>query len=293
MMEKKALFAFQEDAAPKFLASLSKEGIPNIVPILSLDALNENMIFFGDYMIWKTKKNLLENSKVACAVTSMNGFKTYIVKGDFQEFIRTGELVNRANHSALFRFNAYTGVRGVGKISVKKTYPPTSLLTFSMIINILKMKIGKGKVEKYKTEDKKEAPIIPHRIMEKFKGITSFKFLAYKDSDDYPMIIPITSLSPKKDRKRLVFSFSGFKKEIDQIPVLSKVAISILKMETDKNILSLAMSKDIPFGEIQPIAYQVKGVYMGVNKFRGVNLGVIDVDEVYSASPPLPGERLA
>ena len=293
-LSKKAIKSFQADAAPKYLATLSKDGIPNVVPILSLDAINEDMLTFGDYMIWKTKKNLLENSHIACAVTSMNDFKTYILKGDFQKFIKTGELVDRANKKPLFRYNAYTGVRGVGIISIKEICASRKMLNLSMLTNIIKMKIGKGKVNSYKSNDSNETiPIIHSRVMKKFKGITSFKILSYKDSDDYPMILPITSISPKNDRRRLVFASSGLRKEINGIPINSKISLSIFKMKTNKNILSLAFSKKIPLGDVQPIAYQVKGLFKGIKKFRGVSLGIIDVNEVYSASPPLPGELIS
>jgi predicted pyridoxine 5'-phosphate oxidase superfamily flavin-nucleotide-binding protein len=295
-ISEKGMKAFQEDAAPKYLATINDDGIPNVVPILSLDTVDEQTIMFGDYMIWKTKDNLLSNSRVACAATSMKEFKTYILKGNFKEFIKKGDLVDRANQKELFKYNAYTGVRGIGIISVENILPSKKLLSLSMLTNIIKMKLGKGAVETYQLDTKNQdhnGVFIHPRIMNHFKGITSLKCLAFKDEDEYPMIIPLTSMSPKKDRHRLVFSYSGIKKEIERIPLLSKVAISIFKLKTDKNILSLAFSDQIPLGLVQPIAYQIKGRYKGIDKFRGVSLGVIDVEEVYSSSPPLPGERIA
>ena len=43
----------------------------------------------------------------------------------------------------------------------------------------------------------------------------------------------------------------------------------------------------------EPLAYQVKGRFLGVERSLGRPLGVIQVLEVYSASPPVPGERIA
>ncbi|MBD3230076.1 MAG: hypothetical protein GF329_17995 [Candidatus Lokiarchaeota archaeon] len=300
----KGIKAFEEGASPKYMATLNDEGVPNVVPILSLDTIDRNTLMFGDYMIWKTKENLLSNPRLACAATSMKEFKTYILKGEFIEFIKKGPLVDRANRKELFRYNAYTGVRGVGTIKIEQILRSKKLLSLSMFSNIIKMKIGKGAVKPIKNngiekdnkrnkKDDNEIVKLHHRIIEKFKGITSLKCLAFKDEDGFPMIIPMTSLSPKKDRSRLVFSFSGVNEEIKRIPLLSKVAISIFKLKTDKNILSLAFSDEIPLGLVQPVAYQIKGRFKGINKFRGVSLGVIDVEEVYSASPPLPGERIA
>jgi len=244
--------------------------------------------------MWKSKRNIQENSKVACAVTSLEGLETYVFKGDFKEFQYKGELVEKANNKPLFKYNAYTGVRGVGIISVKKTYPPFKMINLSMITNALKIKIGKGKVNSYpenETEIKIKSFLHP-RIINSFKGLLSLKAMAFIDEDDYPMILPLTSISPKKNGQRLVFAFSGMKKYIEKIPLLSKVAICIFKMKSDKNLLSLMMSDKIPLGVVQPVAYQLKGRFKGINKFRGVHLGIIDLEEVYSASPPLCGQLI-
>ena len=44
---------------------------------------------------------------------------------------------------------------------------------------------------------------------------------------------------------------------------------------------------------LEPVAYQVKGEFADLRTSLGRRLGVIDVRDVYSASPPLPGQRLA
>jgi hypothetical protein len=43
---------------------------------------------------------------------------------------------------------------------------------------------------------------------------------------------------------------------------------------------------------LEPVAYQVKGEFAGLRTSPGRRLGVIDVREAYSASPPLPRQRL-
>ena len=41
-----------------------------------------------------------------------------------------------------------------------------------------------------------------------------------------------------------------------------------------------------------PVAYQVKGTVSRYVNRPGARLARLDVDEVYSASPPLPGKRI-
>ena len=41
-----------------------------------------------------------------------------------------------------------------------------------------------------------------------------------------------------------------------------------------------------------PVAYQVKGVYQGQKKQGYSMAALVSVDEVYTASPPVPGKRV-
>jgi hypothetical protein len=93
------------------------------------------------------------------------------------------------------------------------------------------------------------------------------KFLAYLGPDGYPDIAPALSLTPAGDRA-LVFAGA-----VDGLEPGAQVAATILTAE--------------------PLAYQVKGRFLGTERSLGAPLGVIQVLEVYSASPPLPGERIA
>jgi hypothetical protein len=43
----------------------------------------------------------------------------------------------------------------------------------------------------------------------------------------------------------------------------------------------------------EPLAYQIKGEFLGLERSLGRLAGVVAVQEVYSASPPLPGKRIA
>lgn len=280
--------AFQEDAALKFLATIDTKGIPNVAPILSLDAVNETTISFGDYMMWKTKRNLQENTRVGGYAMSMANFKVHRFKGDFIEFMKTGKIVDQQNMKSLFRYNAYTGVRGAGVIQIKETYSSKKILS-TLLQDSLKVMITRGKVNQHPGD---AGSLIPERVLKKFKGILSFKCIAFKDKDGYPSVIPILSISPKKDGRTLVFSFTGNENEISSIGKGTPVAIGIFFIKTDKNIISLAISGPSALSGIQPVAYQLKGVFKGIKKIRGVKIGIIEVEHVFSSSPPLPGEEI-
>jgi hypothetical protein len=71
-----------------------------------------------------------------------------------------------------------------------------------------------------------------------------------------------------RPRTRAVTSDPLFNAHADAIPHGAELAVSILTME--------------------PVAYQLKGAYAG----RKLGVGIVDVTECYSASPPLLGEHL-
>ena len=108
---------------------------------------------------------------------------------------------------------------------------------------------------------------MPRPVREKLARLQAAKFLAYLGMDGYPDIAPALSLTPAGERALV---FAG---RVDGLERGAQVAAAVLTAE--------------------PLAYQVKGRLLGEERSLGAPLGVIQVSEVYSASPPLPGERIA
>jgi uncharacterized protein len=75
----------------KMLATVSPDGIPNVVPVWSIFPVDPETIAFAEMFIIKTKENLQKNKKVAIAVFKgpMTGYQ---VKGTFQEFQTSGPI---------------------------------------------------------------------------------------------------------------------------------------------------------------------------------------------------------
>lgn len=75
-------------AAPdsaKMLATIDAKGIPNVVPVRSIVAIDPETIAFAELFIKKTKENLENNKKVSIAV--FKGPTTcYQLKGNFTGF---------------------------------------------------------------------------------------------------------------------------------------------------------------------------------------------------------------
>lgn len=112
---------FADTEAAKFMATVDENGIPNVVPVLSVMPFGGEMLVFVDMMMNKTKKNLLSNGKVAVSVLTKDGI-SYQVKGTFEEFQASGPLFDMFASHPMLKYNAYSGPRAVGTIRVDSVY---------------------------------------------------------------------------------------------------------------------------------------------------------------------------
>jgi predicted pyridoxine 5'-phosphate oxidase superfamily flavin-nucleotide-binding protein len=112
---------FADTEAAKFMATIGEDGLPNVVPILSVMPFGEETLVFVDIMMNKTKKNLLANKKAAVSVLTKEGI-SYQVKGTFEEFQTSGPLFDMFASHPLLKYNAYSGPRAVGTIHVDAVY---------------------------------------------------------------------------------------------------------------------------------------------------------------------------
>jgi len=246
---------------PKFLATLDADGMPNVVPITSLQAVDESTIIFGELMMWKTRRNLEMNPRVCMGVMTPAA-RGWIIQGDFREFQRTGSYVDLINSAEFYRYNAYSGVRNAGVIKARRVVREFALSRGTILAAAAR---ARWAARWRRARDKGVA--MPAPVREKFARLQAAKFLAYLGPDGYPDIVPALSLTPAGERA-LVFAGSA-----DGLEPGAWVAAAVLTAE--------------------PLAYQVKGRFLGAQRSLGGPLGVIEVLEVYSASPPLPGERIA
>ena len=79
-----------------WVATASRDGEPNVTPKGTLKLLDENHVVFSDLFSLKTRKNLLENNKVAVTVADAGTAKGYQIKGT-AEVIDSGPLFDSAS----------------------------------------------------------------------------------------------------------------------------------------------------------------------------------------------------
>jgi len=78
-----------------YLATCSKDGVPNVVPVGLVEVFDDSTIAVVDVLMNKTRRNLAENDNVAIAVTDVNRLVGYQFKGK-ASVISEGEIMEWA-----------------------------------------------------------------------------------------------------------------------------------------------------------------------------------------------------
>ncbi|MBN2538455.1 MAG: hypothetical protein JXB09_00235, partial [Deltaproteobacteria bacterium] len=102
-----------------------------------------------------------------------------------------------------------------------------------------------------------------------FNRLDSLKFISWVGEDGFPGITPLIQCRAS-DSRRLVFSTAAYGKELDAIQKGTCVAVFGLTMDME-DILT-------------------RGTFVGTGWYRGIKLGVIDLEWVYNSMPPKPGQ---
>ena len=260
-LDQKALKVFRKEYFPKFLATVDANGVPNVVPVLTLRAADESTLIFARFMVWKTARNLESTRKAAVACIGP-GLHVWAMKGDFVEFVKQGPYLEQFNETALFRYNAYAGVNEVGVIKVRDVMPPKP-------VNWLRTLIAQRAVARAAADAAARDGMgpMPLQVVQQFRRKAALKFIAHVGPDGYPTPRPAMALFPVTHKRLAFLDTTG-----EAMDAGTRVAASVI-------------TKDM-------IAYQVKGKYAGTGDFGDSGIGSIDVEEVFTASPPLPGKRI-
>jgi len=246
---------------PKFLATRSKEGVPNVVPVISILPADDqpDTLFFGNFLLRKTIQNLEHDTRVGILVITQ-ALQGWILKGDFQEFQRTGPYVDRQMSGNLLRYNAYTGIRNAGIIRVRSVEAAFRISKLQVAKDYL---LARFAAMREPTSRDGDAPI-PLPVRHEFAKMAAVKVLAWIKDDGYPIVVPALSLQPAGKQSLVCWKAM----RLPEPPRDATVASNILTLEA--------------------ISYQVKGRWTG----EGKN-GFIQTQEFYAGGPPIPGGRVA
>lgn len=259
------LNALRGEMIPKFLATRSTEGIPNVVPCISLLPAEdqEDRLFFGNFLLRKSIRNLQEDQRIGILVVTPE-LQGWFLKGDFVEFQRSGPYVDLQKSSSHLRYNAYTGVRNAGIIRVNRVERTFAISKFEVMKDYLLSRLAAFRQGNDQGAGSAGGVIIPLAVQREFARMAAVKCLAWIGQDGYPQVIPSLSLLPAGQSKLVCRKRADFPTPSAE----AKVAANILTFEA--------------------VSYQAKGHWSESNQ-----TGVVRVEEIYAGGPPYPGGRIA
>ena len=176
---------------PKFLATRNAQGIPNVVPVLSLEAADERTIIFGEIMIWKTRHNLQADARVSILVL-LPDLRGWTVRGRFIEFQRTGAHYDHIMESQDLRYNAYSGIRSAGVIEVLDVTRTFKLSRAGLLVDTARSRWLARRLSR----NGSEGGAMPLQVREKFNRLRAAKAVAYLGASGHPDCLPALPLAP-------------------------------------------------------------------------------------------------
>lgn len=254
----------QPDIMLKLVSTIDEQGRPHITLISSNRAISKDKIVWGAFTEGLSKKYVKERPKQGIFyMTAAMPFKFLQAKVDFSHTTKEGKDLDHFNQTQLMRYFTYVRTHTAYYNSIVAATPIRNLPLFGIVKGIIKDIIGKGSA-KTKLDDKR-LNVIGYKL---FAAPIAVRVISYIDpADGYPTMIPVIQLQAA-DRKRLVFPPSVLKDDLYQIPVGSKVAVFGMNFEFYNQL--------------------VKGTFTGFEKFRGIKFGVIEIEEIYNSTPPVP-----
>jgi len=255
---------FSEGMIAKFLATRDPDGGVNVVVVITLQPAPDgrrDRLIFGEWLMWKSRRNLAERKQVAAAAVNMK-LEMVTLTGDFAGFQTTGPYVDAINSSEFLKYNAYTGVRSAGIIEVREVgelaragYPRVA--ADLGVLQLRRLFAGDG-CER----------VIPRMVEARFTSPTSVKALALLGEDGYPRIYPTLAVTGGGGDS-LLLRISPYNRELRKADLPARAALCVLTMKA--------------------VSFQVKGQL----ERAGGKLLRLKVDQVWNSSPPLAGEPIA
>jgi len=263
-ISKEGLEFTQPDIMLKLISSIDERGWPHVTLISSNRAIGKDRIVWGAFTEGLSKKYVIERPKQGIFyMTAEMPFKFLQAKVNFSHITKEGEDLEYFNQTQLMRYFTYVRTHTAYYNDIVAVTPIRNLSLFGIVKGIIKDIIGKGGA-KTKLKEKR-LNVIGHKL---FAAPIAVRVISYIDPiDGYPTMIPCIQLQAA-DHNRLVFPPSVLKEDLYKIPINSKVAVFGMNFDFYNQV--------------------VKGTFTGFKRFRGIKFGVIEIEEIYNSTPPVP-----
>lgn len=266
--------ALSQEMTPKFLATRSADGVPNVVPCTSIMPAGDedDRLIFGNFLLRKSVGNLDADPRVGLLVITTD-LEGWVLQGEFEGWQRTGDYVDRLNSTDLLRYNPYTGIRNAGIVRVTAFQRHFRISKLRVLSDYLLARLARPF-----PAVSESATALPRPVQERYSLMTAVRVLAHLDDDGVPLVAPVLSLQPastgaQSQGSQLVCTQGLAADLLEPLPIGAPVAASLLTMDV--------------------VSFQAKGRWLGTRRLLGARLGAMSVTAVYAGGPPIPGRQVA
>ena len=255
--------AFRPAEKIGLIVSIDPSGLPHITLITTIMAANPTQITLGEFCKGKSKEYIQKNPNIAFLIMTLDK-KMWRGNAKWTHLKREGPEYEIYNDIPMFRYNTYFGINTVHYLDLiqtsgRESLPMSHIVRASLLTRMAKSGAGTGKRKR----------ILKPFAEALFNKMDSLKFIAYVGKDGFPVIVPVVQCQAA-DSRRLAFSPGAYKEEILNIPTGTQVAVFAITMGMEDVL--------------------IRGMYSGIQRFRGVSLGIIDIGWVYNSMPPCHGQ---
>ena len=253
----------KEFMTPKFMVTKDSNDEPNVVPVLSWTVYSGNTLVYGDFMTFKTRKNLEAGNTRMSILVFTTDLESWLIKADFRTYHRNDEIYEFIAQTPLFRYNQYTNARGAGVAEAIWAGPKYSISKLGVLLSFLKAKLGRRKVPIEETHEGN----MPLNVYQRLSQMAAVKILAFVSEDGYPVAFPEFGMIPVSSN-RIIVKRGEEKRRGFSLKDGNRVAIALVTLE--------------------PAAFQLKGCFRVLDD----STGYVELDQVYVCSLPRPGARV-
>lgn len=251
--------SFKPEMKIGMLATVNSEGLPHLTLISTIQACSPTELFWGQFSEGRSKVNIRKNPKAGFLVMTLQK-DVWRGKAAFTRTSKSGKEFDLLNETPMFRYNAYFGIHTVYYMDlVEQTgrcpLPMGSVIQAAIKTMVAKTLAGKG-------SSKEVLNVFTRRLLDKLDNL---KFLAYVDTDGYPVIIPVIQ-AQSAGTDRVIFSSSVYTDDLKAIPQYTTVALFGMSFEMQTVLL--------------------RGIFKGIHGIGGFDCGEIEVNWVYNPMPP-------
>ena len=255
--------AFRPAEKIGLIVSIDPSGLPHITLITTIMAANPTQITLGEFCKGKSKEYIQKNPNIAFLIMTLDK-KMWRGNAKWTHLKREGPEYEIYNDIPMFRYNTYFGINTVHYLDLiqtsgRESLPMSHIVRASILTRLAKGGAGTGKRKR----------ILKPFAEALFNKMDSLKFIAYVGEGGFPVIVPVVQCQAA-DSRRLAFSPGAYKEEILNIPTGTQVAVFAITMGMEDVL--------------------IRGMYSGIQRFRGVSLGIIDIGWVYNSMPPCHGQ---